>query len=141
MKRDPRLHGLSDDHHQALVLARRVRRAVDAGAADAALRATVDQAWASHLGPHFAVEERWLLPALEDAGEPALAARTRAEHVALRGHLDAGRLGAFADLLRDHVRFEERTLFPACEARLPPAVLDAVGRAAPQGAARDTGGQ
>ncbi|MCB9540243.1 MAG: hemerythrin domain-containing protein [Myxococcales bacterium] len=134
MKRDPRLHGLSDDHHQALVLARRVRRAVDAGEDDAALRAAVDHAWATHLAPHFDVEERLLLPALEEAGEVDLAARTRAEHATLRGHLDAGRLGPFADLLRDHVRFEERTLFPACEARLPPAVLDAVGRAAPQGA-------
>lgn len=130
MKRDPRLHGLSADHHHALVLARRVAR--EAGVAElelAALVASVRRAFDLELAPHFAIEEQELLPALRDAGEGALVDRTLAEHAALRGHLadaergDASALVAFGQLLAEHVRFEEHHLFPACEARLPDDVL------------------
>jgi hypothetical protein len=131
MKRDARLHSLSADHHHALVIARDLERAADAGVA-AALRARFDR----DLAPHFALEERLLLPALRAAGLDALTERTLGEHRALREHLEAaeggdlGRLRAFAALLTEHVRFEERELFPACEESVPAAVLDDVAAAA-----------
>jgi hypothetical protein len=146
MKRDARLHALSSDHHHALVLARRIERAAVASVAEAAadLRGHFDR----ELAPHFAVEERVLLPALRLAGLDALAERTLADHASLREHLAAAergehpRLLAFAALLTEHVRFEERELFPACEERLPGAVLDEVARLAghtrPE---RDDGGE
>ncbi len=90
----------------------------------------------AELAPHFAVEEDLLLPALRAAGGEALAARTAADHEALRAHLAAaaaspGRLAEFAEALRAHVRFEERELFAACEA-LPGETLEAVARRAPK---------
>jgi hypothetical protein len=122
VQRDPRLRGLSADHHHALVLARRAAR----GEVDAdALRAT----FTTILQPHFAIEEELLLPPL-GAGD-ALVVRTLADHHRLRALATSGDAPAFAALLDDHVRFEERELFPACEARLPAEVLDAVSRAAP----------
>ena len=81
MKRDPRLHGLSSEHHHGLVLARRVAQArLEA--------ASVRQRFDAELEPHFQLEEEALLPALEAAGAVALAARTRREHAELR-QLDA----------------------------------------------------
>jgi hemerythrin-like domain-containing protein len=137
MKRDARLHALSSDHHHALVLARRVERAAGAGGAEAAadLRAHFDR----DLAPHFDVEERALLPALRRAGLGDLCDRTLRDHASLREHLAAAergehaRLLAFAALLTEHVRFEERELFPACEEHLPGAVLDEAARLAEQG--------
>jgi len=75
------------------------------------------------LAPHFALEERVLLPALVRAGRADLAARTIDEHTDLRVAL-ASPL-RFAELLEAHVRFEERELFPACEELVPDA-LDAL---------------
>lgn len=125
MKRDARLHGLTSDHHQGLVLARRISQ----GKLDAA---SVRERFDADLDPHFLAEEELMLPALEAAGEAELVARTWHDHAALRAHLAAaergepGRLAAFAALLDEHIRFEERELFPAAEARLPESALERI---------------
>jgi hemerythrin-like domain-containing protein len=122
MKRDPRLHGLTTDHHHALRLAFDVRTACASGRDSPVLAARVAAAYEAELGPHFDVEEEVLLPALAAAGEQALVDRTHAEHAALRalvaaaGRGETSGLAEFARLLHDHVRFEENELFPACEA-------------------------
>lgn len=132
MKRDDRLKQLSSEHHHALVLARDLSRHAAAGTADAAVVADLRARFERELQPHFRVEEEILLPALRALGDDALAARVEGDHSALRAHLaaaeqgDPGRVAAFAELLAEHVRFEERELFQACEARLSGAVLDAV---------------
>lgn len=145
MTRDARLHGLTSDHHHALVLARRVAREHAVGGAE--LVHAVCEAFERELAPHFAVEEEVLLPARAEVGASDLAERTREEHAMLRGHLaaaeagDAGRLADFAALLERHVHFEENELFPATEARLffPPPwgavpLIDGAGQEAGCGA-------
>lgn len=137
MKRSAALRDLSDEHHVALVLALRARRAAASGseAAVAAAWAEVAGAFPAELAPHFAIEERWLAPPLAQAGAPALAARLRADHDALRAAVaeDVARgdapLAAFAERLAAHVRFEERELFPAAERLLPEAALAALAGA------------
>ena len=136
MKRDRRLRQLSDDHHQALVLARRATSAASVEPeALAALWDEVTRRFHSELAPHFSIEEQYMLPALERAGGAALAKRTRDEHAELRrivsddGHDLATRLDRFGTLLRDHVRFEERVLFEAVQERLSDAELEAVSEA------------
>lgn len=138
MRRDPRLGGLSSDHHHALVLARRIREADGTGVVDAALVAGVRRRFVDELAPHFAIEEEILLPALSAAGRRDLAERTAGDHRQLEGFLAAacaGRLdelARFGQLLEQHVRFEERALFPACEALLPASIIDAVEARAPK---------
>ena len=136
MKRHPSLQPLSDDHHRALVLARRLRRestGMDAGAL-ARLAQEVRQEFGAELEPHFRVEERRLLPALEGRGEDRLAAQTLEDHARLRAlvhgqwsEITAQELGT---LLEKHVRFEERVLFPEAEAVLSEAELASVRDAA-----------
>jgi len=136
MKRDRRLRQLSDDHHQALVLARRATSAASAEP-EAALVAWEEVVRRFHreLAPHFSVEEQHMLPALERAGVGALAKRTRDEHTELSRlvsedrHDVATRLDRFGALLRAHVRFEERVLFEAAQEQLNNAELDAVNEA------------
>jgi len=126
VKRDPRLKGLSSDHHHGLVLARRI--ATGSVALD-----EVRRRFEAELEPHFRTEEERLLPALLAAGERALVERTISDHASLRGHLTAAgagqgeRLAAFGAALEAHIRFEERELFPAIEASVPSEVLDALG--------------
>jgi hypothetical protein len=133
MKRDPRLRGLSSDHHHALVLARKLSKlAGDWTELDGlALRLRFEQ----ELEPHFRIEEEILVPALRAAGRGDLADQTVSEHAALRSivvapeGIDARTAADFGALLSSHVRFEETTLFPVCETLLSSAILDLAQRA------------
>jgi hemerythrin-like domain-containing protein len=139
VKRHPQLQPLSDEHHAALVLARRMRREGEAAAGGPALAAAWREAqarFAGELEPHFRVEESVLFPLLDAAGETALVEQARADHARLReligGPPDPSAALAFGELLHRHVRSEERALFPRAEAVLRPEDLEAVGRAARQ---------
>lgn len=138
MKRDLRLHGLSNEHHHALRLAKRLSDASRGGRADEASVRAVRDRFDAELAPHFAAEEEVLLPALMAVGEEGAARRTLEEHAALRAHLAAAeagersRLADFAALLGEHVRFEERELFDLCERRLPSEVLDRLAARSPK---------
>lgn len=138
MKRDPRLHGLASEHHQALVLARKLATAEGWTPDDGAALA---RRFERELEPHFRTEEEVLLPALRALRTPeaqALAERTLADHAFLRAKISEARAGdaagakAFGERLQEHVRFEERELFPACERWLAPEVLDEVARRSPK---------
>ena len=134
MKRHPALVPFSDDHHRALVLARRLRR----DAVDAELAREVQRAFAAELEPHFRAEELRLLPALAAQGCAALVERTERDHAQLRelvrGAWSEETARALGALLDEHVRFEERVLFPEAEQRLSEAELAAVRDALPRAA-------
>lgn len=123
MKRHSQLQELSREHHHALQLALRARRAATSGdhalvesAATACLAAFRDE-----LDAHFVVEETTLIPLLRDAGEDALVAQLERDHAELRGlcvrlgRPDAATLLGFAERLSAHVRFEEREVFAVLE--------------------------
>jgi iron-sulfur cluster repair protein YtfE (RIC family) len=128
MRRSDALAPLSRDHHHALVVAQRLQRA-DAATAPAARDAFLDF-WRADGRRHFEVEEEVLLPAFaprDAAGEDAVR-RVLAEHEDVRarvaaleraGGADLEALQALGALLRDHVRHEERVLFPLIEDALP----------------------
>ncbi len=134
MKRDERLRGLSRDHHHALVLARFIAAVGARRAMDAAAIALVRERFEAEIAPHFVVEEM-LLAALEGQGVDELVKRTRDDHATMVQLLAAvtesstSSMLALGTLLAEHVRFEERELYPACEAKLPPEVLDRVSNA------------
>jgi hemerythrin-like domain-containing protein len=138
MKRSDALSALSRDHHHVLVEAKSLRDA-EPGREDEVAGRFVEF-WAADVEPHLAREEEVLVPPyLAAGGSEDLVRRLRREHAEIREHaehlrtrLDAagvcsGCLGRMGDLLHDHVRFEERELFPDVERVLPPGELDAVG--------------
>jgi len=137
MKRDPRLHGLSSDHHHALVLAMRARKAAEEGEAPAPVWDEIRGRFERELAPHFRVEEEILLPALrgvvEQPGGAEMADRIAADHAELRALIDAATdLARFGTVLHDHVRYEERTVFEFAEEHVPSEVLDRIGEARPK---------
>ena len=110
MKRHPHLVRLSREHHAALRLGRHLLAGGAAAGPGAGHGALV---------PHLAQGGRGLAPLLGTGGHGALAARLRAEHAHLRSLFataaDGVREAAAGQALIDHVRFEERELFPAIE--------------------------
>ncbi len=133
MKRHAALLGLSRDHHLALVIANRAKRA--SGEADGPSQGPASEiagTFYREIEPHFQTEENGLLPALEKAGQSRLVTQTLAEHKMLRelaGLLEKGgidMLHRFGELLDRHVRFEERELFPMTESVLTEEELDGI---------------
>lgn len=143
MKRAEALQPLSHDHHQALVVAMRLRRA-DERSASAAAEAFL-AFWDADGQRHFREEEEVLLPAFAPYGdvEHPLVARALVEHVAIRARVraleqampDPAPLAVreLGDALQAHVRLEERELFPLIEAALPPQALAALAAALDHG--------
>ena len=131
MKRSAALQALSHDHQHALDAALRLRRAGDAAAV-----AHFREFFAREGSRHFDIEERLVLPALpaDDPQWAAGVARVRADHDAIRAAADTelppADARALGDRLHDHVRFEERTLFPLAEEVLSEAQLGTVREAA-----------
>lgn len=130
MRRHPSLAPLSRDHHRALVLAQRLRRADEADAA-AAAEAFLEH-WIEEERQHFRLEEEVLLPAYAAFGDPDHPAviRPLVDHVRIRRDVERLAAGADPELLHEvgerlagHVRLEENELFPLVERTLPEPAL------------------
>lgn len=147
MKRAEALRPLSREHLVALLTAKRVREAADLEQA----RKTFLGFWEEDGRRHFRVEEEVLLPVWATHAEVDRdgVARMLEEHLAIRR--DALRLAAgglsleqareLGTLLHDHVRFEERQLFPAVEADLDPQALGRLSAAIEAAEADDPQGK
>jgi hypothetical protein len=140
MKRSRELKPLSSEHHQALLVAFQLKKGL-AGHAESAgapkdlpgllslARRFEEQIFRTH-----ARAEEDLLGRIIQAGDME---RLRAEHVEMTRLLELARtarpgdlrahLGAFADLLERHVRWEERELFPYAEDHVDEATLATIG--------------
>ncbi len=144
LKRHPSLIPLSHDHHHGLVLAERLVRGraanpdADWPESPAEQAARLLEFFASDLEPHFEAEETHLFPlaarALAD-GEARTAALVR-DHARMRRmvrEIESGpsgvtreQLRAFGELLRAHIRAEEREFFPRVQAGCAPEDLEAL---------------
>lgn len=135
MKRDESLRRLSRDHHRALEAALKLKRA-DAANADEVARGFAEF-WRSHGAAHFRIEEDVLLPGFARYGDPRdeRVARVLTDHVEIRRRAyeleaeddpDAAELNELGRLLDEHVRHEERVLFPWVEEAMPSDALAAL---------------
>jgi iron-sulfur cluster repair protein YtfE (RIC family) len=136
VKRDEALRNLSREHNHALLLARAARRAAAGGDAPAIRRCweSLLHVWNEEMATHFDTEERLMIPVLREAGATKLAERLLREHRAIRRTLtnperrDTERLAALAEVLRAHVRREEREAFPLVEQHADSDTLIALAR-------------
>lgn len=142
--RKTELRGLSEQHHYGLVESRELRLAAE-GTPEAIERARSAflSTWTEQIEPHFRSEETALLPEYgEGGGDWELIRRTLEEHTRIRGLVrrleqggeptDPALLTDLATLLHDHIRFEERTLFPSAESVLGPEAWHRMHRELPQ---------
>lgn len=140
LPRHPALQPLSREHFGGLVLARDLLRAGARDATPGERRAVVRRlatAWREDLEPHFADEERLLGPLIESAAQfRRLIAEHReierlsreAARMAAEADPDAGLLADLGRLLHDHIRWEERVLFPEVEAAMSDSAAAEIAR-------------
>lgn len=136
LPRHESLKPLSRDHYMGLVAAQHLLKsaAKDAAERRAAVAEFVDH-WRQEISPHFEDEQRLLGPLLDEPQQERLHAehdslRELAEEARAHRHqVDPGadfvtRLGS---TLNEHIRWEERELFPAVERTTSPADLARLG--------------
>ena len=142
MKRHPSLRQFSDDHHQGLVNARRLRRAASGkGSSSAGTARDFLGFWQRDTSRHFRKEEEVLLPVLARHGgdlseRPILQMLT--QHARIRGlamqlsdelkqdEIREDTLRNLGEQLEAHIRLEERQVFPLIEETLPEHALQEV---------------
>jgi iron-sulfur cluster repair protein YtfE (RIC family) len=135
VKRAAELRSLSEDHHHSLVNARRLRQVASEkkDAPEEAARAFLEF-WQKDTSIHFRQEEEVLLPVLARyAGEPdqESVVLMLAQHARIRGLIMGlsdevtGKgvrpetLQSIGEALEEHIRLEEREVFPLVEDVLP----------------------
>ena len=137
MKRSPELEPLSHDHFEGLVLASRMAKGIENLAPPALVAAYVSHSWQTHLSDHFLAEEDLLVPLADSDETRALTSRMLTEHATITALIGSIRdnPASSSDLILElsrelvsHIRFEERSLFPALENEVPAERLREVGR-------------
>jgi hemerythrin-like domain-containing protein len=120
--RSKQLTPLSHEHYEGLLFVWRIRQGLKRNASIRTINDFINWFWKNHLQSHFEDEEKNLVPYLPVNDE--LSKRMMREHEAIRKLLPVNRnltfadINSFAGLLHDHIRFEERELFPHIEKEL-----------------------
>lgn len=131
MKRDENNLTLSRDHHIALLFCWKIRQGLKKQVPADRIRPYVQYFWDNHLDRHFLEEETVLFAGLHDA----LCEQAIAEHAVIRklteeacaADITIAGLHLLADSIDNHIRFEERTLFPHLEQLLQGSPIIAIG--------------
>src|SRR3954468_12900293 len=135
IKRDRNLVLLSRDHHDGLLLVWKIRQGIKLEADRALITKYIVNVFDNELELHFNEEESLLFNQLPATDELRINAED--QHAAIRKKIAAFRSSAiysdadllsFALLLEEHIRFEERTLFPYLEKMIPGKLLEEVGK-------------
>lgn len=120
MKRHSGLVALSRDHHTGLLFCWKIRQGIAKQIAHERMLSYVRYFWRQHLKVHFEEEERLLFAPFRDE----LVEQAIKEHGEIRQMIEAvdavaaverDQLSALADAVDNHIRFEERVLFPHLE--------------------------
>jgi hypothetical protein len=135
MKRNINLLELSRDHHYGLLLGWKIRQGIKYDISPEVIAEYIAYFSVAALFPHFREEETQILPYLPDDDNFKIQTLKEHEEIArLIGSLSTLPVQAdvilnIAKLVDDHIRFEERELFPYLENELDPDQLEKIGAA------------
>lgn len=132
IKRNEHLVPLSKDHHSTLLFCWKIRAGLKLNVETSRMKRYVHYFWQTHMQPHFYEEETILfVPVQDTAVQKALN-----EHSDIKGQIEIIiaseniqplQLKMLADAVDNHVRYEERELFPHLEKMLTEAQLKEIG--------------
>ncbi|WP_452220503.1 hemerythrin domain-containing protein [Lacinutrix salivirga] len=114
-KRHKALQPLSREHHHGLLLSWKIRAGFSKNIAPERIRVYADWFFKTHLIPHFEMEEAHIFTILEQDNElvkKALTDHRRLKRLFAETGDDAKTLRKIEGELEQHIRFEERVLFP-----------------------------
>jgi hemerythrin-like domain-containing protein len=134
IKRNQHIMRLSKDHHFSLLFCWKVRQGLKHETQTERIIKYVQYFWKHHLEPHFREEETILFSPLKDEWVQ----KAINDHKQIRKQLNQlpansvddtkKQLKDWANLIDDHVRYEERELFPHLEKRLSEDQLEKIGK-------------
>ena len=131
IKRSKELAPLSREHHDGLLFAWKIKQGLANGTPIETLCSYTRWFWLNHIKPHFKDEEKVLVKFLPE--DNALVRQMFKEHEQIRDLLlsldkepDPASFRELAELISDHIRFEERQLFAYAEENLSPEQLDEI---------------
>jgi hemerythrin-like domain-containing protein len=132
IRRSKHIMALSKDHHSGLLFCWKVKEGIKRSVALPRITNYINFFWENHLRKHFAEEETLLFDVINDE----LTQQAKNEHGVLSHKINdivrsasshANDYAALTELLTQHIRFEERVLFPHLEAKLSPDILVKAG--------------
>lgn len=135
IKRSNNLVTLSREHHDGLLISWKIRRGLNKQIPLKEIAAYSIYCWQQHLQKHFQQEEQYLFNPYKQ--EP-LCAEALKQHKQLENtvisfkdeqNLSEETIKNFADKLEQHIRFEEREVFPQLERKIPTDELIKIGEA------------
>jgi hemerythrin-like domain-containing protein len=131
IKRDKRILVLSKDHHFGLLVNWKIKKGLDLKVEPERIANFVINFWETHLAAHFIAEEQVLFAKINNS----LKNKALAQHKQLRGLINNIRENStletlinFANLLENHIRFEEREVFKMIQQELNEEELNEIGR-------------
>lgn len=129
LKRHPALHHLSHDHHHGLLLCWKIRQGFKLGIEPNRIRVYCEWFWENHLQAHFEEEEKIIFPILPE--DDIMVKQALSEHKRLRKLFSTWEdsektLGQIEEELEQHIRFEERVLFPVIQEKATPTQLEEI---------------
>ncbi|MDQ6901513.1 MAG: hemerythrin domain-containing protein [Bacteroidota bacterium] len=134
IKRNKNIKKLSKDHHSGLLFCWKIRQGLKNEVAIERIKKYASYFWSNHLAPHFNEEEVILFFPLKDE----LVQKALDDHKQIKDQLDklldesAGDakngLVRLANLIDDHIRYEERKLFPHLEKVFSGKQLEEIGK-------------
>lgn len=131
VKRSLQLAPLSKEHHEGLLFAWKLRKGLQYEIDPERISKYSFWYWQEHIKPHFYQEEKILMPYIPSGHK--MAVRLRKEHDQIRELIhnlhkapDKNSFVVLANLLNDHIRFEERELYGYLEQILGKDELDII---------------
>lgn len=115
IKRHKALQPLSRDHHHGLLLSWKIRTGLSKNIDTERIWLYANWFFQTHLIPHFNIEETHIFTLLDDKNDlnkKALADHRRLKRLFSETEKDANTLSKIEEELEQHIRFEERVLFP-----------------------------
>jgi len=124
---------LSKDHHFTLLFSWKIRQGLKQGVETERIKKYVEHFWKSDMQAHFRQEEEILFtPVEDDSVQKAITDHQKIKQLvskvlnSLTEEEACGKLATLADAVDQHVRYEERELFPHLEKILTEAQLSSI---------------
>jgi iron-sulfur cluster repair protein YtfE (RIC family) len=133
LKRNENLLKLSRDHHAGLLFCWKIRQGVKYHIETDRMIKYVKYFWNHHLATHFKEEEEFVFPPLHDAEVQ----KALDDHQKIKTFVDTVEVSGMeseddvllelADTVDNHIRYEERILFPHLQEQLSDEQLEIIG--------------
>jgi hemerythrin-like domain-containing protein len=134
LRRNENIIPFSKDHHTTLLFCWKLKQGVKLGADVAVMKNYVKYFWKDHMEPHFREEEELLFaPLVDEMVQKAISEHHQIKQQVEKVLIEEGvaainDLSLLSDMVDDHVRYEERQLFPHLEQALSHDELTSIGR-------------